>query len=159
MVHIKRFQFTQWSRDKLSTLVRLELGRGYEQRRGFCASRAGSQLPTYVCRLCAIASLAQVSFPTRGLDMSPFLSHPEDLGRGSALYDLFGVSNHMGALGGGHYTASCLHRATTGAASLGGTGDGVLEWRTFNDANVTPLRNEHELQSPVAYVLFYRRRA
>lgn len=25
-----------------------------------------------------------------------------------ALYDLFAVSNHMGGMGGGHYTAHCL---------------------------------------------------
>ena len=30
-------------------------------------------------------------------------------GAGSARYNLLSVSNHMGRLGGGHYTASVLH--------------------------------------------------
>ena len=32
---------------------------------------------------------------------------PAEESKGSFKYDLFGVSNHMGGLGGGHYTAYC----------------------------------------------------
>jgi hypothetical protein len=60
----------------------------------------------------------EVGFPTRGLDMSrfcapssPFLLAEGGSGGGSGagddgfLYDLWGVVNHMGGLGGGHYAA------------------------------------------------------
>ena len=136
VVHIKRFQYSAYSREKLTT---------------------------------------RVGFPLRGLDMSPYLSHPEDAtgGAGStaapgpaggktpgkAVYDLFGVSNHMGSLGGGHYTANCLRPggsdADDGAGSGGGGG-----WYNYNDATVTPLGTdaEAEIQGPSAYVLFYRQR-
>lgn len=39
----------------------------------------------------------------RGLNLQPYMSvEPED---GPAIYDLYGVINHMGRLLGGHYTA------------------------------------------------------
>ena len=41
-----------------------------------------------------------ISFPRRGLDLARFL--PADA---YAVYDLFGVINHLGSLSGGHYTA------------------------------------------------------
>ena len=55
-------------------------------------------------------------------------------------YKLFAVTNHMGSLGGGHYTASC---------EVGGG-----KWFTFNDENCSgedgpPRVSKH------AYVLFY----
>ena len=49
-----------------------------------------------------------------------------------------------GALGGGHYTATCFNEASE-------------KWFTFNDSKVSPA-DESELQSPVAYVLFYKQR-
>ena len=41
-----------------------------------------------------------ISFPRRGLDLSKFLP-----AEAYAVYDLFGVINHLGSLSGGHYTA------------------------------------------------------
>jgi ubiquitin C-terminal hydrolase len=126
VIHIKRFQYTTYSREKLST---------------------------------------SVIFPTKGLDLRPYFSHPEDpievnsqvsgsggssgCDRNSSIYDLYGVSNHMGGLGGGHYTASCRHDHLGGAEN---------KWFLYNDSNVSPLSDESELQGSVAYVLFYKQR-
>ncbi|KJE96924.1 NY-REN-60 antigen [Capsaspora owczarzaki ATCC 30864] len=57
-------------------------------------------------------------------------------------YDLYAVSNHMGALGGGHYIANAKH-------SNG-------KWYTFNDSICKPAAQE-SIHSPAAYVLFYQR--
>merc|ERR1712034_222402 len=47
-----------------------------------------------------------VDFPLRGLDMSQCCSNMSAIqGGDSVLYDLYAVSNHMGGIGGGHYTA------------------------------------------------------
>ena len=43
-----------------------------------------------------------VEFPIEGLDLNGRVGLPENK---SLLYDLFAVDNHMGGLGGGHYTA------------------------------------------------------
>lgn len=55
-----------------------------------------------------------VSFPTQGLDLSKYLSAPPNLRfpdrpdstSEDCIYDCVAVSNHMGNLGSGHYTAS-----------------------------------------------------
>ena len=59
------------------------------------------------------------------------------------VYDLFAISNHFGALNGGHYTATCKN------AEDGG-------WYSFNDGSVSP--NNGNVCSSSAYMLFYRRR-
>lgn len=46
-----------------------------------------------------------VDFPLRTLDMSEYLINEEEK-KENWIYDLYGVSNHMGKLHGGHYTAS-----------------------------------------------------
>ena len=45
-------------------------------------------------------------FPVEGLDLTPYIRGTIDPSR-LPLYDLFGVSQHMGGLNGGHYTAIC----------------------------------------------------
>jgi|JI10StandDraft_1071094.scaffolds.fasta_scaffold109524_7 ubiquitin C-terminal hydrolase len=62
----------------------------------------------------------------------------------SNIYDLYAISNHMGSLYGGHYTAHCKN-------SLDG------RWYEFNDSSVGRT-NESHLVCSSAYVLFYRRR-
>ena len=66
-----------------------------------------------------------VHFPTRGLDLSPYVLGP---GAGKARYNLLGVSNHMGRLGGGHYTANILHTPSG-------------RWLNFNDSWVNTPNN------------------
>ena len=86
---------------------------------------------------------AQVTFPTGGLDLSPFAS--EDRRSAPAVYDLFATTDHLGASGAaGHYVA---HRKDP-------SGSG---WRTFDDTTHSPTTPER-LQGGAAYVLWYRRR-
>jgi hypothetical protein len=78
-----------------------------------------------------------------------------EAGEDDTMYDLVGVSNHMGALGGGHYTADCMN------------GDGQ-SWHNFNDSRVSQLGEvrgaageggECPINGANAYLLFYRRRS
>lgn len=65
------------------------------------------------------------------------------------IYDLYGVVNHSGCLGGGHYTAQCFNREES-------------KWYNFNDSFVKPFSAydslESEILTPRAYVLFYQKR-
>lgn len=61
------------------------------------------------------------------------------------VYELYGVCNHMGGLGGGHYTAHCGSRSNS------------AEWHTFDDARVTRVNTARVVGwGTSAYVLFYR---
>jgi hypothetical protein len=63
-----------------------------------------------------------IVFPITGLDLKPYIIGKDHLGadasaqgqegdveESSFIYDLYAVSHHMGGLGGGHYTATCLN--------------------------------------------------
>ncbi|VEU39287.1 unnamed protein product [Pseudo-nitzschia multistriata] len=61
------------------------------------------------------------------------------------MYDLYAVSNHMGGLGGGHYTAHTLNRF-----------DDV--WYEFNDSSYRSVDDSvHQRLFKSSYVLFYNR--
>ena len=62
-----------------------------------------------------------------------------------AVYDLWGVVNHYGGLGGGHYTANALNMSDN-------------RWYEFSDDRVSVVDNEADLVTSAAYVLFYSRR-
>eukprot|EP01041_Mallomonas_annulata_P002523 gene2523-4905_t len=98
-----------------------------------------------------------VDFPIVGLDLSSYIkgeNHGVTAGSGTgsgsnsnvppALYDLYGVSEHSGGLGGGHYTAVCKNFVDE-------------KWYSFNDSHVSEV-NPEEAVTPRAYVLFYQRR-
>ena len=90
---------------------------------------------------CNWSICTQVTFPTEGLDLSPFAS--EDRRSIPAVYDLFATTDHLGASGAaGHYVA---HRKDPSG------------WRTFDDTTHAPTTPER-LQGGAAYVLWYRRR-
>lgn len=61
----------------------------------------------------------------------------------SNIFDLYGVCNHSGGAGGGHYTANV--RVANG------------EWYNFNDTNVTKI-SDSQVLSPQAYCLFFRKK-
>jgi len=89
-----------------------------------------------------------VNFPLEGLDLSPYCtksataSNDADL----MLYDLVGVSKHIGSLGGGHYVAYAR-------SSVDG------DWYGFDDSDVRRVSAEEVQSDKVgAYVLFYIRR-
>ncbi|KAI9095548.1 hypothetical protein DFS34DRAFT_626379 [Phlyctochytrium arcticum] len=63
----------------------------------------------------------------------------------SLVYDLFAVSNHYGALGGGHYTACAKNPLDD-------------QWYLFDDSHVSKTTEEHVMSSG-AYLLFYQRKS
>jgi ubiquitin C-terminal hydrolase len=62
----------------------------------------------------------------------------------SQIYDLYGVSNHFGGLGGGHYTAHVFSEF-------------LDSWIEMNDERVRKVSPEKAVSSS-AYILFYKRR-
>jgi ubiquitin carboxyl-terminal hydrolase 4/11/15 len=60
------------------------------------------------------------------------------------LYDLYGVVNHYGSLGAGHYTAYCQNFLNK-------------KWYEFNDSRVSEI-SRNDVVSESSYVLFYRRK-
>ena len=85
-----------------------------------------------------------VDFPINDLDASRFDSetshrHP------NATYDLIAVSNHMGSVYGGHYTAYA--RQSVGEP-----------WYLFDDSLVTRLDDQDQIVTKNAYILIYLRR-
>ncbi|KAJ3131481.1 CSN-associated deubiquitinating enzyme Ubp12 [Physocladia obscura] len=63
---------------------------------------------------------------------------------GAYIYDLYGVSNHYGNMGGGHYTAAVKSLENE-------------NWYEMDDARITKL-DEKDVMSNAAYLLFYKRR-
>lgn len=84
---------------------------------------------------------AFVDFPIENLDLSKYVVGYK---AASYKYDLFGVANHMGGVNGGHYTAFSFSTLDN-------------KWFCYNDANVNEI-GEHQVVSPSAYCVFYRRR-
>lgn len=60
------------------------------------------------------------------------------------IYDLYGVVNHYGTMGGGHYTAYCQNFLNK-------------KWYEFNDSRVSEI-GRGDIVSGDSYVLFFRRR-
>ncbi|KAI9351152.1 hypothetical protein DFJ73DRAFT_659366 [Zopfochytrium polystomum] len=101
---------------------------------------------------------ALVEFPVTGLDLTDvalgkdFAKSYVKLGstegveadNGELIYDLFGVSNHFGGLGGGHYTAYAKNPLSS-------------EWYNFDDSHVSKV-SEDSVMTSSAYLLFYQRR-
>ena len=88
------------------------------------------------------------------MDLSKFL--PADA---YAVYDLFGVINHLGSLSGGHYTS---HVEVSACSSFGEEEASVAfdsneRWLHIDDDLVEAAKPE-EVVTDGAYVLFYRRR-
>ena len=82
-----------------------------------------------------------VSFPLKGLNLSQYMLPSADKNV-SVVYDLVAVSNHMGGLGGGHYTA------------YGKVND---TWWLFNDEHCSHAADK-DIVSKNAYILYYQRR-
>ncbi|KAI8838388.1 hypothetical protein BC829DRAFT_364889 [Chytridium lagenaria] len=102
VLHLKRFSYTMFSRDKIET---------------------------------------KVSFPLERLSLDTIMSKTPVV-----IYDLFGVSNHMGGLGGGHYIAHCKN-----------ADDG--HWYQRNDSKVSRCsENTMSSMGSTAYVLFFQKR-
>ncbi|BFZ59661.1 hypothetical protein YB2330_000675 [Saitoella coloradoensis] len=91
-----------------------------------------------------------IDFPLEGLNLEERVGeHRIRKNKGeetsSQVYDLFGVVNHFGGLGGGHYTSYTKNFH-----------DG--KFYNFDDSHVSPV-DEDRIVTPAAYLLFYRRRS
>lgn len=90
-----------------------------------------------------------VEFPLEGLDMRPFVLMPEQRNSSNLIYDCFGISNHFGGVGGGHYTAYAKNPISG-------------QWHDFDDSSVRQVsqgRGYDNMISSSAYNLFYRLRS
>jgi len=85
---------------------------------------------------------AAIEYPVTGWDLKSRVKSKRGV---YPRYDLYAVSNHMGGLGSGHYTAHALNRF-----------DDV--WYEFNDSSYRAVQESiHRRLSKSAYVLFYNR--
>jgi len=88
-----------------------------------------------------------------------------------SLYDCYGVVNHFGNMGFGHYTAYANHYVARYGAGPGPGGGGLgakrhagdpetadASWLEFDDSRVTDRVSPASVKSNSAYILFYRRR-
>ena len=93
-----------------------------------------------------------IDFPLENLDLSDFvlnsnlpssyLQGEDNLNKGKVIYELYSVSNHIGSMGFGHYTAYCKYGN---------------QWMEFDDQDVSKV-NESDIVSSNSYVLFYKRK-
>ena len=107
----------------------------------------------------------KVHFPLTALDMAPYVhAEARALMPGAMLYDLFAVTNHLGGMTGGHYTAyvravPCSSDGVEEVASsfpAEDTGD-AYQWLHVDD-DVVEEAGPNQVVTEAAYVLFYRRR-
>lgn len=92
-----------------------------------------------------------------GLNLEPYCAE-ESLGlsKVSTTYDLFGVCNHYGRMGFGHYTAF-VRDSWLGGGNSNNHGLSTT-WKRCDDEVVTICSDENEVKTNAAYILFYRRR-
>ncbi|GAN07744.1 ubiquitin carboxyl-terminal hydrolase 4 isoform X2 [Mucor ambiguus] len=91
---------------------------------------------------------ALIDFPTSELDLTDRVLSIEDHAsvkdEDRLVYDLYGVDNHYGGLGGGHYTSFAQNFE-----------DG--NWYNFDDSHVSKV-DVNDVKTTAAYLLFYKRR-
>ncbi|KAF8216853.1 hypothetical protein K438DRAFT_1558345 [Mycena galopus ATCC 62051] len=122
VVHLKRFSNSRTLRDKIDAFVDFPVD--------------GLDLGEMVGERAAAKRLIEAGVPLEGLQLGN-LDEP-------LIYDLFGVDEHMGGLGGGHYRAYALNHTNR-------------KWYHFDDSYVTAAKPEDSVNAN-AYLLFYRRR-
>ena len=61
------------------------------------------------------------------------------------MYDLFGIVNHYGPMGYGHYTAHVKNQKND-------------SWWLMNDSNINEETSQDNIITANAYILFYKRR-
>ncbi|KAI9312465.1 hypothetical protein BX666DRAFT_1987680 [Dichotomocladium elegans] len=89
-----------------------------------------------------------IDFPLKELDLTDRVLSVENPGQVPSderyVYDLYGVDNHYGGMGGGHYTAYAQNWKDE-------------KWYNFDDSHVTEVTAESS-KTNAAYLLFYKRR-
>ena len=79
---------------------------------------------------------SHIDFPINDLDLNKYCL---DVRSKNNNYSLYGIVNHYGCTGGGHYTAYCKNNGS---------------WYDFNDSNVSPV---DDIVTNNAYLLFYKK--
>ena len=130
VVHLKRFSYSRYSRDKLDTHIDFPLQLDLS---GFISRSAQATSKKMKLDL-------EREEPNKSANASSSFANQDD----DPVYDLYAVSNHFGGMGGGHYTAFCQMPDDQG-------------WFDFDDSHVSEV-DVGKVQSPAAYVLFYHRR-
>ncbi|KAJ3097936.1 Ubiquitin carboxyl-terminal hydrolase 21 [Phlyctochytrium bullatum] len=129
VLHLKRFSYTMYSREKIETRVVFPL----------------DQLSLESIMSATPGNFASFNFQVQTLTTDPF--HSDVAGHDNVVtYELFGVSNHMGGLGGGHYIAHCKN-----------PDDG--KWYQRNDSKVMRCSEAGLISMEAsAYVLFFQKK-
>lgn len=83
-----------------------------------------------------------IEFPIENFDLSSYVTKNDSDTK--YMYDLIGVDNHYGGIGGGHYTAFAKNFSDS-------------SWYYFNDSRVTK-ENVEDSVNEAAYLLFYKRK-
>ncbi|KAK0202664.1 hypothetical protein DFS33DRAFT_1342014 [Desarmillaria ectypa] len=122
VVHLKRFSNSRTLRDKIDSFVDFPV--------------EGLDLTAMAGERTVAKRLRDSGIATDALELG---SLDEAL-----VYDLFGVDEHMGGLGGGHYRAYAMNHLTD-------------QWYHFDDSYVTSACATDAVNAN-AYLLFYRRR-
>jgi ubiquitin carboxyl-terminal hydrolase 4/11/15 len=108
------------------------------------------QLKRYVSGQYQLRKLdTNVDFP-EVLDVREFVAGPQK--DDQLTYRLFAVSNHMGSMSGGHYTAHAILQDPRGDPER------APHWYSFNDSSVSPVA-PRSWKGAAAYLLFYERMA
>jgi ubiquitin C-terminal hydrolase len=84
-----------------------------------------------------------IHFPLLDLDLSQFVLNPAE--KSKAKYDLIAVSNHIGGLRDGHYTAHAKNV-------------NYRTWYTFDDSVVSNVNEVNIIISKAAYILVYQQK-
>jgi len=83
-----------------------------------------------------------IKFPTEKLDLRQYVTNKQPQ---KTVYDLCGVVNHAGGLGGGHYTAFAKNKIDQ-------------KWYLFNDQSTKEVDDDTPI-TRAAYLLFYMQRS
>jgi ubiquitin C-terminal hydrolase len=75
--------------------------------------------------------------------MSDYCKELAKEGKSGTTYNLYAVSNHVGSLSGGHYTAFCKNPISN-------------TWYLFDDRHVVKVADKKHITGNAAYVLFYK---
>ncbi|KXN92430.1 Ubiquitin carboxyl-terminal hydrolase 4 [Leucoagaricus sp. SymC.cos] len=122
VVHLKRFSNSRTLRDKIDAFIDFPI--------------EGLNLENMVGERAIAKKLLEQGVNIEELN----LTSPDE----PLVYDLYGVDEHIGGLGGGHYRAYALNHEND-------------KWYHFDDSYVKPAKPEDAVNAD-AYLLFYRRR-
>ncbi|KAN0061922.1 hypothetical protein ACQY0O_005917 [Thecaphora frezii] len=140
VVHLKRFSAGRHSRDKLNVNIDFPL-EGLDLSHRVEGSKAAKRVRAEAAES---GEVLGESMYGSGI-LQPENDNDDAVAIDAPIYDLYGVDNHFGGLGGGHYTAYAKNPS-----------DG--KWYEFDDSSVRPVPDPETVKSSSAYLLFYRRR-